>query len=154
MFKKTLNNVRDISDEEIKNIKDREVLLKEFDYINKAIVEKEKLANNVTLIFISGLGIMCWNLLQGLSSLVSLIYGNNNNNGKIINFIELNFLSIANTGQSIIFIFVILFIFMTLSELSNRRKLIERKNLILYQLNKKKSYYHKTSKSARHVELS
>jgi len=47
MFKKFRNDVWDISDDEIRGIKNKEVLTQEYEHINKILQDKEKFINNL-----------------------------------------------------------------------------------------------------------
>lgn len=138
---KLRNDVWDISDDEIKSIKSKEVLLKEFEHINKIIEEKEKLVNNFTLIVISGLGFIGWNIVQGLGSVFSFFRINNND--ETIEYIKNNLPPLFDISLSVLFVLVFFFIIVGISVLYNSNKIIKRKNLILSQLHKKEDYIKK-----------
>lgn len=139
------NDVWNISDEEIKSIKNREILLKEFDHINKIIEEKEKSTNNLTLLIISGLGFLGWNVIYGLGNLFSFLYENNNDD--MVSYIKNNLPPMIDIGLSILSFLVVIFVIMTMSDLFNRNKFINRKNLILNQLKKKEKINRYKSKN-------
>jgi len=131
--KKSRKDVKDISDNEILLIKNKEVLLAELGHTNKILQGKEKVVNTLTILFFSAIGILSWNLLKGMVVLF--------NSSKNIKLEDLEHLK-NNAPIFIDIIFFILFsaitffIFIILSDLKSRGKIIDRKNLILQEIRK------------------
>lgn len=129
------NDVWNISDEETKSIKSKEVLLKEYEHINKLIEEKERFTSNFTLLIISGMGILFWNVVHGVASILKY-FSENKDSEKMVEFMQNNMPSSVEVVIMSAFIFAVFFVFLVSSDLLNRRRIINRKVLILHLLNK------------------
>jgi len=131
--KKSRKDVKDISDNEILLIKNKEVLLAELEHTNKVLQGKEKIVNTLTILFVSGIGILSWNLLKGL---VVLFNASKSIGIEDMNHLKNNLLTFIDIGFFIPFGAIAFFIFIILSDLKSRGKIIDRKNLILQEIRK------------------
>jgi len=130
---KSRKDVKDISDNEILLIKNKEVLLAELEHINKILQGKEKIVNTLTILFISAIGILSWNLLKGL---VVFFNASKSIGTEDIDHLKNNLPIFIDIGFFILFGTISFFIFIILSDLKSRGKLVDRKNLILQEIRK------------------
>jgi len=142
----SLKNVRkdlhDILDEDIKSIKDRELLIIELKHTNDFLQSKEKTINTVIIMIVSGLGILLYNLIK---SIVTFFEFSKNITTEDLEYLKLNLPIFFNTSIYILFIFAGLFVYIVIIDLFSRYKIIKRKNLILHELKKTSRYrYNKT----------
>lgn len=135
MFKTFREDVWNISDEETKSIKSKEVLLKEYEHINKLVEEKAQFMSNFVLLIISGIGILLWNLLQGLVSLLKY-FSECNDNEKMVRFIQENMPAVVQIVIYGLLIGAIIFTIFVFFVLLAKQRLINRKVLILNLFNK------------------
>jgi len=131
--KNSRKDVKDISDDKILLIKNKEVLLVELEHANKILQDKEKVVNTLTILFLSALGILTWNLLKGI-----IVLFNTSENIKLedLEHLQNDAPIFINIGFFIIFSAIIFFIFLVIADLRNRGKIIDRKNLILQEIRK------------------
>ncbi|AFL69577.1 hypothetical protein [Sulfurospirillum barnesii] len=130
MFKTFREDVWNISDEETKSIKSKEILLKEYEHINKLVEEKAQFTSNLTLLIISGTGILFWNVVQGVVSILKY-FSENKDSKKMVEFMQDNLPSFVEVVIESAFIFAVFFAFMCFFDLWNKQRLINRKVLIL-----------------------
>lgn len=133
ILKKSREDVKDISNNEILLIKNKEVLLAELEHTNKILQGKEKVINTLTILFFSGIGILSWNLLKGM---VVLFNTSKNIEIKDIEHLKNNAPIFIDISFFILFSGITFFIFIILLGLKSRGKIINRKNLILREIKK------------------
>lgn len=133
ILKKSREDVKDISNNEILLIKNKEVLLAELEHTNKILQWKEKVINTLTILFFSGIGILSWNLLKGM---VVLFNTSKNIEIKDIEHLKNNAPIFIDISFFILFSGITFFIFIILLGLKSRGKIINRKNLILREIKK------------------
>ncbi len=115
-FRKFRTNVQDITDNELQDIKNSEILKGELEHINKILLEKEKLNGNLLLLVTSGIGYLTYKVLVNIPLLYEL------ENKELI----------MQHGIEIISITIFIYIANNqLPEVINRNKLVNRKKLIL-----------------------
>ena len=126
------NDLHDISDEEIKNIRDRELLIVELKHTNNFLQSKEKTVNTFSIMVLSVLGIL---LYHATSSMITFFEFSKNIKTKDVEYLKLN----LPIFVYLLIGFTVIFIFMVIIDLYNRYRIIKRKNLILNEIKKLQS---------------
>jgi len=117
----------DISINEIKALKDRELLIIELNHTNIRLQANENIANNMSIVMLSGIAILVLNLINGFIYLFNYFQQNQN---------------LEYLNATLPFIFIVLFVTVPLGILiiffdsKNKTKIINRKSLILDELKK------------------
>ena len=65
-LKNARKDLHDILDEDIKSIKDRELLIIELKHTNDFLQSKEKTINTITIMMVSSLGILLYNIIKSI----------------------------------------------------------------------------------------
>jgi len=127
-FRKDLS---DISSSEVSTIQNETILIKEYEHINRLLEKKEDLVNKLVIFLISGVAIFIGFIIKNLFDLIEkAIQPENEALLKEQILLKLNILLYGSL------IFVIIFTFFTIIELINRKKIIDRKVLLLTELKK------------------
>lgn len=127
------NNVRNISDSELSNIKDKQILMIELEDINKAIQGKENVGSTLTILLFTGIAILSWDLLKGL---ILLSNSDERVTWSTVAFYLNNNLILLEIGFCILSAAVGVFLYMIYIDFKSRKKIIHRKNLILNEIKK------------------